>query len=193
MQNNYFELFQLPVGFQVDRAQLERSYQDILQQVHPDRQQNQELQQRLAARYAARVNDAYHCLRDPVRRAVYLLELQHIHIELEHSAVHDVAFLEQLMSWQETLEDIEQSRQHAASQEAGANADAMLSRIKQEIAEQTQQQEARFIQCYDKIMALRRSEHCKESSASLTAEVQDAVLHLRFLDQISHQVDQAAY
>ena len=183
----------MPVAFRIDRAQLERSYQGILQQVHPDRQQNQELQQRLAAQYAARVNDAYHCLRDPVRRAVYLLELQHIHIELEHSSVHDTVFLEQLMSWQEMLEDIEQSRQPAVSQQAGANADAMLCRIKQEIAEQMQRQEARFIQCYDRIVALRRPEHPKESIASLTEEVQDAVLRLRFLGQIRHQVDQAAY
>ena len=161
--------------------QLERSYQKIMQQVHPDRLQNQELQQRLAAQYATLTNDAYPNLKDPVRRAVYLLQLQDISIDMERCSVHDVDFLTQLMSWQETLEDIHQSPKNI---ENAARVTA-LSHVRQDVKQHIRQQENRFNHFYTQLADQKQPQSATEKTkAAIKAEVQDAVLRMRFLYQI---------
>ena len=65
----HFERLGLPVRFAVEPTELERGFLAASRTVHPDHHvggQND----------TAAVNAAYHTLRDPVRRAEYLLELR---------------------------------------------------------------------------------------------------------------------
>src|SRR5678815_5907198 len=76
---NHFQLFGLSERFRLDAAALDRAYQELQSEVHPDRYATAgETEQRLALQASARVNEAYRTLKDPVARAQYLLSLRGI-------------------------------------------------------------------------------------------------------------------
>ena len=69
-QRNYFELFDLPVGFEIDQQQLGARYRQAQGELHPDRYAGASAhEQRLAVQYSALVNQAYATLRTPLSRA----------------------------------------------------------------------------------------------------------------------------
>ena len=71
---NHFELFQLPVAFELDLAVLERAYRELQREVHPDRFAGAPASERAAALVRTRaINDAYQVLKRPQRRAEVLL------------------------------------------------------------------------------------------------------------------------
>ena len=73
---NHFELFGLPARFRLDGPVLDAAYRRLQSDVHPDRHAHaDDAVRRIAAQSSARVNEAYRALKDPVRRAQYLLQL----------------------------------------------------------------------------------------------------------------------
>src|SRR5207247_7816458 len=74
---NHFDLLGLPARYAVDPARLEHGYRELQSQVHPDRfAASTEVERRVAMQWAARANEAYRTLRDPLERARYLLHLK---------------------------------------------------------------------------------------------------------------------
>jgi molecular chaperone HscB len=73
---NYFEIFGLSIGYDVDAAALHRQYLSLSRGVHPDAraERSEEVRQRALA-LSAELNRAYDTLRDPIARAEYLLTL----------------------------------------------------------------------------------------------------------------------
>ena len=81
---NHFELFGLPVSFQLDMTQLEQAYRQLQSQVHPDKHAHLgETEKRLALQWATQANHAYQTLRQPLARARYLLQLNGIDTQEE--------------------------------------------------------------------------------------------------------------
>jgi len=73
---DYFALLGLPRTYAIDQEKLNTSFRAIARGVHPDRFAGAPEEVRsLATRLSAEVNQAFHVLSDPVRRAGYLLEL----------------------------------------------------------------------------------------------------------------------
>ena len=73
---DYFALLGLPRTYAIDEKKLSTSFRAVARGVHPDRfAAAPEEVQTLATRLSAEVNQAFHVLSDPVRRAGYLLEL----------------------------------------------------------------------------------------------------------------------
>jgi molecular chaperone HscB len=104
---NYFELFGMPVGFMVDGAELASRYRELQKVVHPDRYATAgEHSQRLSLQGATLVNEAYEVLRDPLRRARYLLTLKDIALDPQLQTLDDPAFLMQQMELREALERV---------------------------------------------------------------------------------------
>ena len=105
LDQNHFVLLGLPVGFQVDLHQLDQARQRIQAVVHPDRfAAAGPAQKRIALQWSTRIHEAYETLREPLRRAAYLLSLQGLSIEAESNTRMPAAFLEQQMEWREALE-----------------------------------------------------------------------------------------
>lgn len=118
---NYFELFDLPTQFTIDRQALDKAYREILQLVHPDRFATAtEAEKRTAMQWAAMANDAYQTLRNPVKRSTYLCELNGFDIKKEPHAPMDPEFLMQQMEWRESLQEAEQSGNHPALEKLAA-------------------------------------------------------------------------
>ncbi len=106
-QQNYFELFGLPVAFELDRQQLGVRFRQLQQELHPDRYAGHSPQeQRLAVQYSALVNQAHATLRRPLSRALYLLELQGMNQEQVSAQQIDGGFLIEQMELREKLESI---------------------------------------------------------------------------------------
>jgi molecular chaperone HscB len=108
---NHFELLGLPVGYSLDAARLERGYRDLQTRVHPDRHAAaSEAERRVAMQWAARANEAYRTLRDPVARARYLLALKGYDTGEETNTAMPPDFLMQQMEWREAVAEARQSR-----------------------------------------------------------------------------------
>ena len=101
-----FELFDLAPRFGVDRAALDTRWRALQAEVHPDRFAAQgAAAQRVAMQWAVRVNEAYQRLKDPLKRAAYLCELNGAAIEAENNTAMPSGFLMQQMGWREALDD----------------------------------------------------------------------------------------
>jgi len=106
LDSDDFELFDLPRRFAQDRASLDARWRALQGEVHPDRFANEgAAAQRIAMQWAVRVNEAYQRLKDPLKRAAYLCELQGVAIEAENNTAMPADFLMQQMEWREALDD----------------------------------------------------------------------------------------
>lgn len=104
---NYFEIFSLPVSFDVNLALLNSSYRELQRAVHPDKFAHaSEQQQLLSVQKAAQINDAYQTLKSPVSRAEYMLKLAGVELHHEQQTIKDPVFLMQQMELREELEEI---------------------------------------------------------------------------------------
>lgn len=107
MTRNYFELFDLEPGFDVDQALLSERYRALQKQWHPDRFAHlSERERRLAVQYTAHINEALATLKSPLRRAQYLLLLAGRDTHGESGAQLDPLFLMQQMELRERLADV---------------------------------------------------------------------------------------
>lgn len=108
---NHFELFRLPVQFEIDRQALDKAYKEIQNLVHPDRFVTAtEAEKRTAIQWAAMANDAYHILRNPIKRAAYLCELGGYNLQGETHVSMDPEFLIQQIDWRESLENAREDK-----------------------------------------------------------------------------------
>ena len=105
LSQSYFELFDLPQRFALDTDELAQRYRELQTLMHPDRYAAEgATQQRLAVQYSGFVNSAFHTLKQPLERALYLLELAGW--DGERVAAQQVAgdFLMQQMELRESLD-----------------------------------------------------------------------------------------
>ncbi|TCJ98466.1 co-chaperone protein HscB [Volucribacter psittacicida] len=108
---NCFQLFELPVSFQLDLNLLSQRYLALQKSLHPDNfASKDEQQQREALQRSSQINDAYQQLKDPILRAEAIVEIATGQAIDKENTTHDMAFLMEQMAWREQLEEIEQSQ-----------------------------------------------------------------------------------
>lgn len=106
LKDSHFDLFHLPARFALDESTLDAAYRAVQSQVHPDRfAAAGDAQKRIAMQWATRANEAYQTLRDPLKRATYLLHLRGVDVGAENNTAMEPAFLMQQMEWRERIED----------------------------------------------------------------------------------------
>jgi len=106
--NNYFELFELPVQFDIPLEQLERRFRSLQKYLHPDNFASaSDAQRRWSVQAASFVNEAYQSLAKPLKRATYMLSLQGIELDEETDTQMSPDFLMQQMEWREALGDVQ--------------------------------------------------------------------------------------
>jgi molecular chaperone HscB len=83
-------------------------------QVHPDRFADAaDAEKRVAMQWATRANEAYQTLKNPLKRAAYLCELNGFELNMESNTAMPPAFLMQQMEWREALHEIHESKNAA--------------------------------------------------------------------------------
>jgi molecular chaperone HscB len=106
LQSNDFELFGLPVRFAQDRAAVDARWKELQREAHPDKFAAQgAAAQRVAMQWSVRINEAYQRLKEPLKRAAYLCELNGAPIDAENNTAMPKAFLMEQMEWREALEE----------------------------------------------------------------------------------------
>jgi len=142
-----FQLFDVPAMFAQDRTALDARWKELQREAHPDRFAAQgSAAQRIAMQWSVRINEAYQRLKDPVKLASYLCELNGAPIDAERNTAMPGAFLMQQMEWREALDDAQDvaSVEQLASQMQLARQDMLtqladLLDVRQEYAAAAQQ------------------------------------------------------
>ena len=109
----HFELFSLAPSVDLDVPALEAAHRKLAMESHPDRAGADPHARRLAAEKSAALNDAIKVLKDPVRRAFYVLELKGVKLDSDQSAAKVKMpndFLEEIMEQREALEAVKKTR-----------------------------------------------------------------------------------
>jgi molecular chaperone HscB len=163
LKDSHFDLFHLPAQFSIDADVLNDAYRTVQAQVHPDRfAAAGDAQKRVAMQWATRTNEAYQTLRDPLKRARYLLSLRGVDVGAENNTAMEPAFLMQQMEWRESIEDA------AAAKNVDA-LDALLGELRNE-------ERLRF----------ERLGTLLDSGADQAAG--EAVRQLMFIERVAHEV-----
>lgn len=116
---NDFELFGLAPAFALDVDLLQSRYRDLQARHHPDRYAAGTARERREALEAAtRINEAYRTLRDPRRRARYLLTLAGIDFDEERDTLADPEFLMRQLELRESLDEAQQADDPLAALDA---------------------------------------------------------------------------
>ena len=167
LQSNDFELFELPPAFALDRALLDERWKGLQREVHPDRHAAADAQtQRQAMQWSVRINEAYQRLKDPLKRAAYLCELNGAPVQAENNTAMPAAFLMQQMQWREDLDE--------------ARSAELLERMADEVAA------ARQVMLGD----LQRTADIQRDYAALAAQVRALMFVERFARDVEGRLDQ---
>lgn len=117
---SHFDLFGLAPSVDVDLKALEARFRELSLAWHPDRAPPGDSKARLeAVSRTTALNDAFTALKDPIRRALYLLRLRGVDLESEagaERAAMPLEFLEEVMERREALERAMSAKDHAAVQ-----------------------------------------------------------------------------
>lgn len=112
--SNFFALFSLPSGWQIDRGLLDARYRKLQQEFHPDRFASKgDVDKRLALQTTSLINQAYDTLKSPLKRAQYLLQLQDLDAAQESHITSDGKFLMQQIEFREALGELTESNEGA--------------------------------------------------------------------------------
>jgi molecular chaperone HscB len=167
LQSTDFDIFGLAPQFSLDRAALDARWKDLQREAHPDRFATASAAaQREAMQWSVRINEAYQRLKDPLKRAAYLCELNGAPIRAEDNTAMPPAFLMQQMQWREDLED--------------AASEADLERMAADVA--TARREM--------LEALQHTADVERDFAALAQQVRALMFVERFARDIEARLDQ---
>ena len=131
----YFELFAVPVDYNIDLATINKNYLELQRAVHPDRHANASSRDKLmSVQSAAEINDALQTLKHPVKRAEYMLSELGVDIRAEQQTLQDPLFLMQQMELREELEELSSS----------SDPDAAIAQFEQQIKQLDNQYSAQL-------------------------------------------------
>jgi molecular chaperone HscB len=138
----HFEWFSIPRNFDIDLRSLRAKYLDLQKQLHPDKSAGlPDANQSQAIVLNTRLNDAYDSLKDPVKRAIYLLELSGVEYDADRQTQNDPIYLMQQLEIREELGDLEVDSPHL---------DESLDKFRSLALSQLEQYSEEFSLAYDK-------------------------------------------
>ncbi len=176
LTSNFFELFDLPVSYDVDLNQVQQQYMELQKQVHPDKFANRSDQEkRLSMQQTSWINEAQATLKDPVLRASYLLKLKGVDISLENETTMDAVFLMQQLEMREKLENVKKEMDPVSV------LDSMAKEIKSSTSEMMQgfaksYENGRLDDAREWIRKLQFLKKAKIEVNTLTADIEDELM-----------------
>ncbi|WP_198265301.1 Fe-S protein assembly co-chaperone HscB [sulfur-oxidizing endosymbiont of Gigantopelta aegis] len=171
--DNYFSLLGMVVHFDVDKTALTNNYHEIQKSIHPDNYANaSDLERRLSIQKAAQINDALQTLKDPTRRATYLLSLFGIELNENDTSV-EPAFLMEQMELRESLSQVGDKSDPLAA------LDGILNNVKQRIKEAIEVLRSLFQQLTLDKVATNQDELLKKAKSE--------VLKMQFLNRLQEE------
>jgi molecular chaperone HscB len=133
---DYYELVGTPRGLNLSLEALQQRYYELSRQLHPDRfMLKPEAERQRALDMSSALNDAYRTLKDPIKRAQYLLSLEGFDIGEQRSKDVPPELLEEVFELNMALEEMRGGDDSARPQleQAEKNFAGMLSASDQEL------------------------------------------------------------
>ena len=174
MKKNYFQLLALPTVFEIDRNALTNNYRDLQRQFHPDKFANSsDMEKRFSVQNSAQINDAFQTLKNPLKRAIYLLSLLGLELK-DNETTMDPLFLMQQMELREQLEQIEQQSDPYSA----------LEKMQTDVLEKFNLHINELVSLFD--LAEKHNDSAANESLK---EIRNIILKLQFLNKLQQQCD----
>jgi len=143
---DYYQLLGIPRSLNLSLDELQKRYYELSRQLHPDRfMQKPQTEQQRALDMSSALNDAYRTLKDPVKRAQYLLSQEGFDIGEQGSKDVPPELLEEVFELNMALEEM-----RAGDDSARPQLDAAEKTFSNMLADVDQQLESLF-ERYDEI------------------------------------------
>jgi len=130
---NYFELYDIPVSFQVDPALLKKKHSELSRQYHPDSSTNAEEGQSAVQGNASQVNKAYKIFQDQDETIQYVLKIKNLLTEDEKYEL-DPQFLMEVMDINEELVELELDEKQEQLMNVEQKTNRLLLKIYEDVA-----------------------------------------------------------
>jgi molecular chaperone HscB len=167
LSSSYFVLFDLPVSFDIDLGILSERYREAQRAAHPDKFASAaDAERRLSVQVAARINEAYRTLKEPLSRGRYLLELQGVDLN-DADTAFEGAFLMEQMELRERLAEVKNR----------AEPEQQLQAIADDIATHSQ------------TLITEMAEQLREASAESLQQARDVTRKLQFFQRLGEEVE----
>ena len=176
LTRNFFDLFDVPVAYELDFDQVQQRYRDLQKIVHPDKFVNaSDQEKRLSMQQTSRLNEAFNTLRQPVDRAIYLLKLKDVDTAQENSTTMHAGFLMEQIEMREALSEVRSAEDPLAE----------LDRFSAQIKADMQGLMQNFSECY----AQEKLEEAKE----LIKKMQFMQKAGKEVDELSAKIEDELY
>jgi len=133
---DYYEIFGLPRSLDLSLDDLQKRFYELSRQLHPDRfMQKPEAERQRALDMSSALNDANRTLKDPIKRAQYLLALEGFEIGEQRSKDVPPELLEEVFELNMALEEMRSGDDSARPQLEAAekNFSTMLTETDQQL------------------------------------------------------------
>ena len=131
---NHFELFGIPLGFEIDQSLLKRKYYELSKQFHPDKfTLHSEEEQVHALQKSTELNKAYRVLKDKQSRIKYILEYLGVEFNEGNEQVSQ-EFLMEMVDINETLMELKFDPDIEKQKETLHSINAIKTSLSDEIA-----------------------------------------------------------
>ncbi|MDH5735215.1 MAG: Fe-S protein assembly co-chaperone HscB, partial [Gammaproteobacteria bacterium] len=105
---SYFDIFNVPLSYDIDLNKVGEIYLKLQKSVHPDRYANSgDQEKRIAMQQTSLINQAFYTLKDPVSRAQYMLKLKGLDMDSETDTTMDAEFLMEQMEFRESIMEVQ--------------------------------------------------------------------------------------
>ncbi len=178
--NNYYDFFEVNRKLKVDPDELQRRFYELSRKWHPDRFSRKSAEEQAQALEATSlVNDGYRTLRDPIKRAEYLLTEEGFPIGEQRSKDVPPELLEEVFELNMMLEELKGGDEDARPQleSAKQNFASMRGEIDREL-------ETLFGR-YD------AAESSSESARQALNEIRAVLNRRRYVENLIREVDRA--
>jgi molecular chaperone HscB len=135
MASDHFDLLGFSRRYRLEPRELEQRYQSLARETHPDRfAQSGDAERRQALLRSTALNEAYRTLRDPLRRAAYLVGLHGMPIDGQDrdgrgSVSLPPEFLGEFLSFREEFAEATPERAAVLQTQAQTERAALLKRL----------------------------------------------------------------
>lgn len=188
---DYFRFMGLQRKLNVDLAELERRYYELSKRFHPDYYQNQSGFERLVSRdKSSLLNEAYGTLKDPMRRAEYMMKLEGVNIEKNNSHLSP-EFISEVFELQERIEEFEKAKKENAKNSGALGAQLKeIEKVLNDKIERLKSDLLKLFVLWDGLFSgsSHVSDEMKEKKIELIKRIKDLIEKKLYLDSVKHNL-----
>jgi molecular chaperone HscB len=180
LSRDYYQFFGLDRKLTLDGEELRKRFYDLSRQWHPDRFSRKSPQEQAQALEATSIlNDGYRTLRDPVKRAEYLLKEEGFPIGEQRSKDVPPELLEEVFELNMTLEELKSGEESARPQ---------LESAKENFAHMREEIDAELSTLF---LKYDQAEAQSETARQALHEIRGLLNRRRYIENLLRDVDRA--